>query len=362
MRTTRACTVIVLLAAFPACRRTVQPVVRETTAMNTYVTITVYDESLPEEKINSAIDSAFAEIRRIEGYASDYIDTSEIGRANLLAGKDSLEVSAELSALLRMSFAYSDSSGGAFDVTVGPLEVLWNILAPHPRVPPPDSVHAALRLVGYKLVALHGRTLYLPRRGMRLDLGAIGKGYAVDRATEVLAHAGIDRAIVDMGGNLAVRWTGARGWDSAVATISVRHPRIEGSFLGTFRYGAGGISTSGDYERYFVVEGKRYHHIMDPATGYPSPGVVSVTVVAPTATDADAISTTVFVLGRQKGMDFIRRIPGVDAFIVYEQGDSLGIDFSPGFKGKLTPGRTHAGSNAASHAGFDAGSYARSDD
>jgi FAD:protein FMN transferase len=350
MRRVIACAVIVMLAAFPCCRRSDQPVVRETTAMDTYVTITVYDNALPAKTINSVIDSAFAEIRRIEGYASDYIDTSEIGRANLLAGKDSLVVSEELAALLRKSFACSDSSGGAFDVTVGPLEVLWNILAAHPRVPPPDSVKAILRLIGYKLVALHGRTLYLPRRGMRLDLGAIGKGYAVDRATEVLAKAGIERAIVDMGGNLAVRWPGAQGWDSAVATISVRHPRIEGTFLGTFRYGSGGVSTSGDYERYFIADGKRYHHIMDPATGYPAGGVVSVTVVAPNATDADAISTTVFVLGRRRGMEFIRKTPGVDGFIVFEQGDSLGIDLSPGFQGKFTPGLSQARPPADSHA------------
>jgi len=352
MRTAIACVFIVLIVAFPACRRAARPVVRETTAMDTYVTITVYDDDLPAERINTAVDSAFAEIKRIEGFASDYIDSSEIGRANQTAGKDSLLVSAELAALLRRSFAYSDSSGGAFDVTVGPLEVLWNILSPHPRVPPPDSVHAALRLVGYRLVGLHGRSLYLPRKGMRLDLGAIGKGYAVDRATDVVAKAGVRKAIVDMGGNLAVCWPGARGWDSVVATISVRHPRIEGSFLGTFRYGSGGVSTSGDYERYFIADGKRYHHIMDPATGYPAAGVVSVTVVAPTAADADAISTIVFVLGREKGMDFIRKTPGADGFIVYEQGDSLGIDFSPGFRGKLTAGASRPPEKAAapSHA------------
>ena len=334
MNAARTFLLILLLAGFPACRRAAQPVVRDTAAMDTYVTITVYDD-LPAARVNAAIDSAFVEIRRIEGFASDYIDTSEIGRVNLMSGRDSLVISSELTDLLRRSFAYGDSSGGAFDVTVGPLELLWNILAVRPRVPSPDSVHDALRLVGYRLVSLHGRTLYLPRKGMRLDLGAIGKGYAVDRAMDVLAGAGVTMAIVDMGGNLAVRWPGSRGWDSTVATISVRHPRTEGAFLGTFRYGSGGVSTSGDYERYFIAGGKRYHHIMDPATGYPAPGVVSVTVVAPTAADADAISTTVFVLGRAKGMEFMQRTPGVDGFIVYEQGDSLGIDFSPGFRGRL---------------------------
>ncbi|HTO95278.1 MAG TPA: FAD:protein FMN transferase, partial [Bacteroidota bacterium] len=234
-----------------------------------------------------------------------------------------------------------DSSGGAFDVTVGPLETLWNILAAHPRVPPADSIRDALRLVGYKLVRLHDRMLYLPRRGMHIDVGAIGKGYAADRAMDLLARGGVTKSIVDMGGNLAIRWPGAAGWETPVATISVRHPRVEGNFLGTFRYGTGGVSTSGDYERCFVLDGVRYHHIMNPATGAPARGVVSVTIVAPNATDADAISTTVFVLGRQKGMEFIRRLPGVDGFIVCESGDSLAIDCSPGFRGKLERGKAH---------------------
>ncbi len=342
MKTPLVCAALALLAFAEGCKHREVPIVRETAAMDTYVTITVYDDNLPAGIINSAIDTAFAEIHRIEGFASDYIDTSEIGRANSLAGKDSLVISSELAALLRQSLAYSDSSGGAFDITVGPLEVLWNILAPHPRVPSPDSVRIIRELVGHRLVLLHGNTLYLPRKGMRLDLGAIGKGYAVDKAMDILARSGIQKAIVDMGGNLAVRWPGSNGWDSTVATISVRHPRIEGSFLGTFRYGAGGVSTSGDYERYFIADGKRYHHIMDPATGCPSLGVVSTTVVAPTAADADAISTTVFVLGRRKGMEFMKGKPGVDGFIVYESGDSLAIDYSPGFKGRFTRGSTGA--------------------
>jgi len=332
--------IALVLVFAPGCKRTLSPVFKETAAMDTYVTITVYDD-MPKNRVESAIDSAFAEVKRIEHFASDYIDTTQIGRTNLASGIDSVQVSAELADLIRKSIDYSVRSGGKFDITVGPLERLWDLLALHPRVPPADSIRMALRLVDYRLIQLRDSTLFLPRRGMKLDLGAIGKGYAVDKATEVLAHAGIQRAIVDIGGNLAVRWEGSSGWDSAVATISVRHPRHEGHFLGTFRYGTGGISSSGDYERYFIANGKRYHHIMDPATGYPSTGVVSVTVVAPNATDADAISTTAFVLGREKGMAFLRSLPGVDGFIVYEQGDTLGIDLSPGFQGRLVRDRGH---------------------
>jgi thiamine biosynthesis lipoprotein ApbE len=309
--------------------------------MNTYVSITVYDDELSTDRINVAMDSAFAEINRIERMATNYADSGEIGRTNLAAGVDSVVVSEELAALIRRSLAYSDSTGGAFDITVGPLEQLWDFLAAHPRVPSADSVRATLTRVGYRLLALNGRTLFLPRRGMNLDLGAIGKGYAVDRATAVLARGGVNKAIIDIGGNLAVRWIGTNGLDSSVATISVRHPRREGTFLGNFRFGSGGVSTSGDYERYFISGGKRYHHIIDPATGYPATGIVSVTIVAPNATDADAISTSVFVLGRKRGMAFIRSIPGVEGFIVYEQGDSLAIDLSPGFQGKFSLARAH---------------------
>jgi len=328
-------------ALLSACSHGVRPISRDGSAMSGYVTITVYDDDIPEQHVRAAIDSAFAEIHRIEGFASDYSDSSEIGRANTLSGRDSMVVSADLADLLRMSLAYGDSSSGAFDITVGPLEALWNILAPHPRVPPADSIREMLTLVDYRRVRLHGRMLYLPREGMRLDLGGIGKGYAADRAMDVLARAGVKEALVDMDGNLAIRWPGPVGWGTPVATIDVRHPRKEGSYLGKFLYGQGGVSTSGDYERCFILDGVRYHHIMNPATGSPARGVVSVTIVAPTAADADAISTTVFVLGRQKGMEFMRRVPGVDGFIVYEQGDSLAIDFSPGFAGRLARGTAH---------------------
>lgn len=338
----RLWTTTAVLLAFAGCQRGQQvPVVRESTAMNTYVTITVYDTGIPAQVIDTSINAAFAEIDRIEAFATDYNDSSEIGRANAAAGRDSLIISEELVSLLRKALALGDSSGGAFDVTVGPLSRLWDFLAAQPRVPPPVEVRRAVELVGYRRVVLRDRTLFLPHRGMKLDLGAIGKGYAADRAADVLAERGVTRTIVDIGGNLAVRWDGTSGLDSTVATISVRHPRREGVLLGSFRCGAGGISTSGDYQRCFLEGGVRYHHILDPATGYPASGVVSVTVVAPTAVDADALSTLVFVLGRVKGMEYIRKTPGVEGFFVYEQGDSLLVDFSPGFKDDFVFSQTH---------------------
>lgn len=334
--------ILLLAVLLPACRNAQRtPIVRNATAMNTYVSITVYDDDKPQDQINRALDSAIASIKKIDSLASDYNDSSEIGRANLASGVDSLEVSEPVADLLRISLAYCEATHGVFDITVGPLKKLWDFLAAHPRVPPLDSIRAALKLVNYRLVALHDHTLYLPLRGMALDIGAIGKGYAIDRASGVLARAGIKRSIVDIGGKLLVRWEGTHGFDSTVATISVRHPRKEGAFLGTFKYGAGGVSTSGDYERFFFSDGNRYHHLLNLATGYPMRGIVSVTVVAGTATIADAVSTVAFLLGRQEGMAYIRSIPGVEGFVVYEQADSLAIEMSPGFQGRLSMTHLH---------------------
>lgn len=335
MRRSIVTPILLGLLALSCGRDQTIPIVRETTAMNTFVTISVYDEDVPGSDVIRAIDSAFAEIARVEAFATDYSDISEVGRANAASGIDTVQISEELASLIRTSLAYGDSSAGAFDATIGPLSHLWDFLAEHPRVPPASRIDERRHLVDYRRVSLRGRSLFLPLRGMMLDLGGIGKGYAVDRAVAVLSRYGIRKAIVDIGGNLAIRWAGTHGLDSTVARISVRHPRREGRFLGTFMCGEGGISTSGDYQRSFLQEGKRYHHILDPATGYPAAELVSVTIVSTNATDADAISTLVFILGRQKGMEYIRKSRGVEGMLVYEQADTLVFDFSPGFSAKF---------------------------
>jgi FAD:protein FMN transferase len=329
------CAVLVLLLPLHCGKHPRDPIVRETTAMNTYVNITVYDDAVGTNEVNAALEKAVAEINRFEGLASDYIDTSQIGRTNQAAGRESVAVSHEVQELVKCSLEYCRSSGGAFDITIGPLKVLWDFLAANPRVPSPENIAQARALVDYRRVVLNGNKLYLPQKGMALDLGAIGKGYAIERALEVLSQAGVRRMIVDIGGKLGVRWDGTSGLDSGIATVSVRHPRKVGEFLGSFRYGTGAVATSGDYERYFFVDGKRYHHLLDPSTGYPLRGVVSVTITAPSAVDADALSTVVFLLGREKGMAYLRNTPHAEGMIVYESGDSLGIDLSPGFQGKF---------------------------
>lgn len=314
-----------------------EPVTRESAAMNTFVTVSVYREP-DAARANAAIDDALAEIRRVEAMATDYNDTSDVGRVNSAAGLATVRVPAELAALVARSNAISEASHGAFDITVGPLVKAWDFLAESPRVIPPDSMAELVRLVGFHAMALTDSTLFLARRGARIDLGAIAKGYAVDRAVAALRARGILHCMVDLGGNLGVLWEGTRGLDSAAASILIRHPRQEEAFFGSFRCGTGGVSTSGDYQRYFVAAGRRYHHILDPSTGYPSANAAAVTVVAETAELADALSTALFVLGPERGMELLVRYPGAEALFVVEEQDSLRWTATPGLRRRFRPG------------------------
>lgn len=310
----------------------VQQFSRQSTAMDTYLSVTLYDENVSQEQASVLIDSAFSEIRRVESLMTDYSDSSEVGRINLAAGKETTQVSSELSRLLIAARQFSEESNGAFDVSVGPFVKAWDFLTAEPEIPLRGKIRMLRQIVGFRKITLDERRVYLQDRGMRIDLGAIAKGHAVDQAIDALKRNGVKHAIVDLGGNLGVWWEGTHSLDSTVAEILVRHPRIEGKYFGALRVGSSGISTSGDYQLYFVKNGTRYHHILDPKTGYPASDVVSVTIIADDAMHADALSTLVFVLGREKGMQLIRKHKGVDGLIVWEEGDSLRYELSDGLK------------------------------
>jgi FAD:protein FMN transferase len=329
--------VLCLLAAAGGCgNRDSEPIVREAVAMNTYVTISVYESPLPVLETEARIDSALAEIRYVEDFASDYVDSSEVGRVNSGAGVRGISVSADLAWLVRRSMEYTETSGNAFNVTVGPLVKTWDFLAEHPRVPSPHVIDSLVRLVDVSAVQLRGDTLSLKKRGMRLDFGGIAKGHAVDRALQSLRRGGIRRAIVDLGGSLAIAWDAEGRTRTDSVTVGIRHPRKPGRLFGTFRTGSSGVATSGDYERCFILGGRRYHHILDPKTGYPVPGVVAVTILAPDGITADALGKVAFVLGREKGMAFIRSRPGVEALMIVEHGDSLRWLATPGMESRFT--------------------------
>lgn len=278
-------------------------------AMDTLLTVTVYG---PRAEENGR--AALAEFGRLDKLLSAYSAASEVGRVNAAAGKRAVRVSRETLNLVALALKYAALSDGRFDPTIGPLVRLWGIGKGRGAPPDPAEVTAARRLVDYRRVMVDapGRRLYLPERGMALDLGAVAKGYAAARAAALLRQRGVKSALIDAGGNIVALGTrpDGRPW-----RVGLRHPRKPGAILGILSVVDRAVVTSGDYERYFEFEGRRYHHLLDPATGYPAEGVQSATVVAPSSTLADILSTTVFLLGPDRGEAFAREHGAATVFV-----------------------------------------------
>ncbi len=236
---------------------------------------------------------------------------SELSRVNDRAGREKVEVSPETFDIVRESIHTSEISQGTFDITFESLHGLWKFdqdLDPHP--PTAAAVKAKLPLVGYRHVHLDPtlHTVYLDRAGTRISLGGIAKGYAVDRAAAVLDRAGLTSFFVQAGGDLFTR---GKKPDGTPWSAGVRDPRgPEGSYFAILHVSDHAFSTAGDYERSYIVGGKRYHHIIDPRTGFPATASRSVTIWAPTALLADAIDDAVFILGPDKGLALVESIAG----------------------------------------------------
>ncbi|MBO9540815.1 FAD:protein FMN transferase [bacterium] len=265
-------------------------------------------------KAEEAIAQAFAEVKRLDESLSTYRPESELSRVNREAAKRWVTVSPETMGLLRRALAYAEETGGAFDPTVGPLVRAWGFKYLDYQVPPAARIAEARAKVGYRKVRLDpAKGVRFSQAGVELDLGAIAKGYAVDRALAVMQRHGAVAARVDAGGNQGV-WglpPAGQSW-----FFGIKHPRSEGDMLGVVPLSSGGISTSGDNERGFWKDGVRYGHIVDPTSGAPVKGMVSVTVRARTAEEADALSTCLYVLGEERGEALLARHPDASALYV----------------------------------------------
>ena len=287
---------------------------------------------VPEERAHAGIEAAFAEVSRVERLLSSHVPTSDVSRINDAAGREPVVVSSETIALIEEAREVSDLSDGALDVSFAPLMSVWaSVREDPPRIPTEEAIREALALVGYRRIVVDRdrHTVQLPVAGMRIGLGAIGKGYAVDKASEVLRQQGIASFIVGGGGDLYVQGS-KRGvpW-----RLGIQHPRNRSALIGEISFRQpGAIVTSGDYERFVEVDGVRYHHIFDPRTGRSARGCSSVTLLAETATRADALATAVFVLGPEAGMRLVDRLPGVEAVIVDE---ALHVTMSPRLRGRV---------------------------
>jgi thiamine biosynthesis lipoprotein len=267
-------------------------------AMGATFSIVLYGDD--RVKMEAATEAAFDEVGRLDAMLSNYRAESEWSNVNRRAAEQPVKVSPELFQLLSACVAYSRESEGAFDITVGPLMKLWGFYKGFGRLPSKAEVAAALPKVGYRHIHLDAaaRTVWFDRSGVELDPGGIGKGYAVDRMVDVLRQQGFRIALV-AGSDSSIYGMGApptepKGW--RVDVKDPRHPRrtVAGAFLKDMS-----MSTSGSYEKFFRAEGRTYAHIMDPRTGYPAQGSVSVSVIAPRTIDSEAWAKPYFVNGRQ---------------------------------------------------------------
>ena len=288
----------------------------------------------PGSARQNVLEPAWEEISRIEHVFSEYREESVISRINRRAGISPVEVPPEVFDLVRRAVRTAASSRGAFDPTWASLVADpegWRIDPEHPRIPGPEVRERLAGLVDYRSVLLREGSLevFLPVKGMALGLGGMAKGYAVDRAVAVLIGEGAVGGIVNAGGDLRAfgRPEGRNFW-----VVGVRDPFRADSIIARLKIAEGAVTTSGNYERKIVVDGKSYHHIFDPRTAMPVRGMAGVTVLAPDAVTADTLATAVFVLGWEEGRAYVESLPEAEAVLVSEAGERA---VTSGLKGKV---------------------------
>jgi thiamine biosynthesis lipoprotein len=268
---------------------------------------------------NTAIEAVLAEMRRVDEAMSTYKPTSELSIVNARAAQEPIKISAELFELLSTAVEYSRITDGAFDVTYASVGYMYDFRK-HVR-PDEKQIAAALPGINYRHLELDRKnsTVHFARAGVRVDLGGIGKGHAVDRGIAVLQARRVEHALVTAGGDSRI--IGDRFGKPWV--VGIRHPDRKEEVIARIPLEDASISTSGDYERYFDENGVRYHHIIDPKTGHSASKVRSATVIGPTATRTDGLSKTAFVLGPEKAIEIYNRLDDIDAVLVTPDGRVL---------------------------------------
>lgn len=300
-----------------------QPARRTQLIMGTLVEITVSHSNT--EIIETVTTQAFDEMKRIEQLMSTYLPDSEISRINRAAGKKAIPVSPEVEEVIREGIFWSEQSGGAFDITVEPLVQLWDFDGEKEIIPGKNTLRKTASLVNYKNIEIKDHTVRLKKRGMAINVGGLAKGYAVDRAISLL-RGKVSNGLVNAGGDLFA--FGQKNKQDPW-TIGLQHPRKPQDLLAAFAVKNQAIATSGDYQRYFIKDGIRYHHIFDPKTGRPVRLMISATLITMEVMDADAMATAVFVMGPDKGMEWVESMENVEAMLVLEDGS---IRYSKNFR------------------------------
>jgi FAD:protein FMN transferase len=284
--------------------------------MGTLVTVTsvTFDKRVGDR----AVQAAFDEIKRLEQLLSTWRPDSELSRVNAEAGRQPVRVSQETLELVARSLEMAQLTHGGFNIALGPAVEAWSATEQQ-RIPGDEELERLKPLVDWTSIHINKEagTIYLPRKGMRIDVGGIGKGYAADRAVEKMKQAGATGGVVALSGD--IKTFGVLP-DRHGFPIGIQHPRQEGALIAMINLKDEAISTAGDYERFFEREGVRYHHILDPKTLRSARACQSVTVIAKEGVVADGLDTGIFVLGPEEGMALVERLPDVEAIIVDKEG------------------------------------------
>jgi len=265
-----------------------------------------------------AINAGFDEVNRIEQLISSWLPNSQTSKINRMAGQSPVQVSPELYGLIYRSIKVSILTEGAFDISFAGMTPLWKFEGQEVKILP-DSVRVsqAAQMANYKHILLDSeqKTVFLTEPGMKIGFGAIGKGYAANRAMSVMKAQKINSGMVNAGGDL-ITW--GKSQDDKDWSIGIVDPSNKDHIFAWLSLPDMALVTSGDYEKYFVYNNERYGHILDPRTGYPSKGIKSVSILCPDAELADALATAVYVMGEQKGMTLMDQLKGIECLIITE--------------------------------------------
>ncbi len=292
---------------------TSEPLSRSAFLLNTFVTVTLYDGQAQD-----VLDGSLDLCRQYEELLSTTIETSDISRINhRAAGEDTVEVSARTAELIQMGLDYGERTKGAFDITIEPLSSLWDFSGGKEIVPEPEAIAEAVERVDYRNVQVEGNHVLLSSPDTAIDLGAIAKGYIADQMKEYLLENGVTSATINLGGN--VLCVGSRP-DGTPFKIGLQMPFADrNETIAALTIEDCSVVTSGVYERHFEVNGVNYHHLLNPADGYPyENGLLAVTIVSPQSVDGDALSTSCFSLGLEKGMELAESMDGVYGYFITE--------------------------------------------
>ena len=269
---------------------------------------------------NIYIDMAVAEVKRIENLISDWIPTTQISQVSKNSGIQPVKVDKEVYDLVERAIKVSQLTSGAFDISYASMDKIWKFDGSMKAMPTPEAIKQSVARIGYQKIVLDAKaqTIYLKEKGMKLGLGGIGQGYIADKIKDLLLSKGCTSGIVNVSGDINA-WgyqTTGKPW-----TVAIVNPINKNKVFATFPLENSSVETSGSYEKFVVFDGKRYSHIIDPRTGYPAQGVVSVSVFAKQTEIADALATGIFVLGVDVGLNLVNQLKGIGCIIVDDKGE-----------------------------------------